>query len=475
MDGENYASMTYTINTAWAGFFTGTAAGAKYIVDTNDTSANSGNGYTPIVVGGTVKYIALTDNNVATFGKEALAYSQTAPVAATASNTTGNFTGLDLGYYMVYPKGANINVSPYTSIVSLTTTDPSQEVVQKAEYPTLEKTDSDDSVEVGQTVTYTLTSKVPDTTGYDTFDFTMNDQMTAGLTFDGTDSITVKIDNDGTDVEIPATGTGAYTYASETAGEGFATAFKITIPVMSYQDYIGKKITVTYTATVNDSAVTKIDKNHATLTYSHDPKDNTKKTTTPPDEETVFSAKIVIDKVDGTNTSAKLADAKFILRCKSVADADSAAQAKVGKYYVYTAASGDTPATVTWVDEAAIDTKVSTGTNVAESDVTGATIKTTNASGATSFDGLENGVYELIEVAAPAGYNQISGVAATVTVNGNNTSEASLTATQQIENNAGSVLPSTGGIGTTIFYIAGIVMVLGAAAIVIARRKAEQE
>ena len=292
---------------------------------------------------------------MATFGKEALAYSQTTPVAPVTSNTTGAFTGLDLGYYMVYPNGANINVSPYTSIVSLTTTDPSQEVVQKAEYPTLEKEDSDDSVEVGQTVTYTLTSKVPNTTGYETFDFTMHDQMTAGLTFDGEDSISVKIDNDGTEVVIPTTGTGAYTYATEAAGEGFTTVFKITIPVMNYQNYIGKDIIVTYTATVNDNAVIKIDKNHATLEYSHNPKDEDDKTTTPPNEETVFSAKIVIDKVDGTNPSAKLAGAKFILRCKSVVDEDDEAQDKVGKYYVYTAATADAPATVTWVDETAID------------------------------------------------------------------------------------------------------------------------
>lgn len=454
----DYSSVAYTINSNWTGFFAAGANGAKYIVDANDTTANGGNGYTPIVVNGTVKYIALRNDNIDDFGKDALAYSQTTPVTPTASNTTGEFTGLDLGYYMVYPKGANLNVGNYSSIVSLTTTKPNAEVTQKAEYPTLEKTDSDDSVQVGQTVTYTLTSKVPDTTGYTSFTFTMHDQMTEGLTFNE-NSITVMI---GTDVEVKD-----FDFANETAATGYTTAFGITIPVKDYQSYVDEIITVTYTATVNSNAVTKIEKNKATLEYSNDPKDSSKKTTTPPDEEKVFTAKILINKYDANNTNAKLKDAKFILRCKSVADTGNAAKAEAGKYYKV-AADG----AVSWVTEATVDGKVTDSDAVALSDIeNGATVVTTDTAGAATFAGLENGVYELIEVAAPAGYNQIKGVATEITVNGNNTDIASLTSTANVANNAGAELPSTGGMGTTLFYIIGGLMMVAAVVLLVTKKR----
>ncbi len=471
----DFSTMVYTISTKWAGFFTGTAAGAGYILDTNDTTANGGQGYTPIVVGGDVKYIGLTDSNIAEFAKAALEYSQKTPVTNDGENTTGSFADLPLGYYMVYPKGANLNVGDYTSIVSLTTTKPNASVVQKAEFPTLEKTDDDDSVEVGQEVTYTLTSKVPDTTGFDTFDFTFHDQMTKGLTFNGADDITVTIGSGATAVTVPATSENGshYVYATETPGTGYETAFKITIPVMKYQDHIGETITVTYKATVNSDAISSVEKNHATLEYSNNPQDDEDKTTTPPDEEEVFTAKIVIDKRDGSNSSAKLAGAKFILRCKSVADAtDGNATAEPGKYYVY----DSTNDTVSWVAETAIDAKV-TGNNAAlESDIAnGATVVTTLDDGSAVFAGLENGVYELIEVEAPAGYNQIKGVAAEVTVAGEAANTATLTVTTPVDNNSGTELPSTGGIGTTIFYVLGGLLVACAGVLLITKTRMRRE
>ena len=83
--------------------------------------------------------------------------------------------------------------------------------------------------------------------------------------------------------------------------------------------------------------------------------------------------------------------------------------------------------------------------------------------------GLAPGTYYLEEVKFPDGYNPLDErVAVTIT------SEATAAVEITVENTAGTQLPSTGGIGTTIFYIAGAVLVLGAVAIIIARRKAEQ-
>lgn len=468
---------TYTINSSWTGFFSSTP-GSNYIVTDNDTTANNGNGYTPIIVDGVRKYIALTEDNIEAFAKAALAYSQDSVnrVPVIAQNTDGAFTGLDLGYYMIYPKGASITPeNGFSSIVSLTDNKPNATIAQKATFPTMQKTDDDQSVELGQVVNYTLTSKIPDTTGFDAYTFTFHDQMTDGLTFNA-NSITVSIDNNGTAVTIPANtadghSTDGYAYSTETASEGYETAFAIAIPVMQYQNYVGKTITVSYTATVDADAVTNVENNKANLEYSNNPKDTTTNHT-PDDIEKVFSAKIVIDKYDGSNNAAKLSGAQFILRCKTPGTTATGEKvtAAQGKYYKLT------EGVVSWVDETTISGKVdaSTPQEVSASDIAnGATYVTTNVSGAAEFAGLENGTYELIEITAPDGYNKIKGVAATITINeGDTSTTAQLTKTQGIANNAGTQLPSTGGIGTTIFYIVGGMLLVGAAIVLVARRKA---
>ena len=108
-----------------------------------------------------------------------------------------------------------------------------------------------------------------------------------------------------------------------------------------------------------------------------------------------------------------------------------------------------------------------------------------------TFAGLDDGYYRLVETVTPQGYNTLDITYFEITANHTVTGLTSLTGTDgvsftmtpvlataeldaEIENNQGTELPSTGGIGTTIFYVAGIVLVLGAAAIIIACRKAEQ-
>lgn len=296
-DAGTYTAVAYTINPAWDGFFAAGAPGAAYIVDTNTGSLNE------ITVNGAKKYINITESNVAEFAKAAFKYAQENNIAATTTQTvaqdaeTVKFENLALGYYMVYPRGASVQSGDFTSIVSISNTSPNGKVEQKAEWPGIGKTADDISVEVGQTVTYTLSSKVPDTTGYNKkYEMTFADKTSDGLTFDGEDTIVVKIGDatltKGTD----------YTVSTETAD------FSVTIDMLTGEE--GSKtakytydapITVTYTATVNDGAVTKIDENNATLTYNNNPKDETSKDTTPPVIVKTFSAKIVINKVDGAD------------------------------------------------------------------------------------------------------------------------------------------------------------------------------
>jgi len=458
-DAGDYTAVAYTINSNWSAFFAAGAPGAGYIVDTNTGDLNE------INVNGAKKYINITESNVAAFAKAAFKYAQENNISPTTTQTVAKgatsvkFENLALGYYMVYPRGASVQSGDYTSIVSISNTAPNGKVAQKAEWPGIGKTADDVSVEVGQKVTYTLSSKVPDTTGYNKkYEMTFADTTSAGLTFDGVDSIVVKI---GSRTLVKDTD---YTVSTDTAD------FAVTIDMLTGNE--GSKtakytyndaITVTYTATVNDQAVTKIDKNTATLTYNNNPKDDTSKDTTPPVVVKTFSSKIVIKKVDGADKKTPLEGAKFVLRAKTIGQATGDSHETdlaAGKYYFYDATAKD----VKWVtpaSEKAEDLAKDTTVTVAVTDAQGV---------ADVFKGLENGTYELIEVEAPAGYNLLT-TPAEVTVAGSDADETTLTITTPVENNSGTQLPSTGGIGTTIFYIIGAILVIGAGVVLVTRRR----
>lgn len=102
-----------------------------------------------------------------------------------------------------------------------------------------------------------------------------------------------------------------------------------------------------------------------------------------------------------------------------------------------------------------------------------ATVKTTDDKGAASFDGLKDGTYYLEEVEAPAGYNLLKDPVQ-ITVNGANATTAnlsSLTVTGNVENSSGAELPETGGMGTTIFYVLGSVLILAAVVLLVTRKR----
>ena len=329
-------------------------------------------------------------------------------------------TGLDLGYYFV--------TSSTGALCNLTTTNPDATIHDKNDVP-FDKVDDKTSVEVGETVSYTITGKVPDTTGFTTYTYLITDTMSEGLTFQKDAKVTVG----GTDVTSACT----ITYDVE----GNANKFTVSIPVMTYT--IGAEIKVSYSAVVNENAVAKIEKNHAILTYSNDPTNDTTHNSNPK-EETVYSAKLVIDKYQKDVESKKLANAKFVLKNDE------------GKYYKYTAATESAAAKVEWVKNQADATEVTTNTN-----------------GAAAFNGLKDGTYYLVETAAPAGYNLLANEVK-VTINGADATEvdlSSLTATAKVENSTGTTIPETGGIGTTIFYVAGGLLVLGAVILLITKKR----
>jgi fimbrial isopeptide formation D2 family protein/LPXTG-motif cell wall-anchored protein len=328
-------------------------------------------------------------------------------------------SGLDLGYYLVV--GAN------EALANLTTTNPSVTIHDKNDVP-FDKVDDKESVEIGEVVNYTINGKVPDTTGFTSYEYTITDTMSEGLTFN--DDVKVYVGN----VEL----TGNYTY--EKVGNGF----KVTIKVMDIQDKVTQPIVVKYTATVNENAIAKISKNDAKLVYSNNPTDS-KNHGELTDKETVYSAKIKIVKYHDAleDTNNRLQNAKFVLS-KKVMEGE-----KEGvKYYKYDSINN----AVTWVDTRK-----------------DADVFVTTVNGEAEVRGLKNGTYYLIETEAPAGYNLLA-EPVKVEINGSDANVDSLTVTTNVENHTGSLLPGTGGIGTQIFYIAGAALLLGAVVVLLVKK-----
>lgn len=342
--------------------------------------------------------------------------------ALTVADGKATVTGLDLGYYFV--------TSSTGALCNLTTTDPTVTIHDKNDMP-FEKVADKTNADVGQIVTYTITGKVPDSTGFDTYIYTIEDTMSDGLTFNR-DSLKVKVGN--TDVTADTTKC-KITYDGTTA----PNTFKVSIIVKNCT--VGDPIEVTYNATVNEKAIAKVSNNEATLTYSNNPTDSTKTTTTPPEIVKVYTSKIVIDKFESGSEATKLPNAKFVLYKKE----------KSGEtvYYRW----NDTTKKVEWV-----------------TDMKAATVVTTNEQGEATFGGLADGTYYLVETEAPAGYNPLT-EPVEVTVEGSSTETAKLSVTAKVANKTGTTLPSTGGMGTTIFYVLGSALVLGAVVLLVTKKR----
>ena len=497
-DGK-YDVVAYTIATKWEAFFQGSAAGASYLVAAADATEAQKSSLNMINFNGSVYYLNLTESNVVAFTNSAMDYAMNTPVA---KDTTGAGTGSDvavsnlpLGYYLMIPVDASLKTDASSgSVASITSTIPNADILVKAKKPDIEKTDNVISADVGQTVTYTVTGEVPNTAGYETYKYVIKDEMTSGLTFNKDVAVTI----DG--VADPVTSQCTITYTD--------TGFTADIPVKDLQGTpgtnglganVGKTITLTYTATVNDNAVASDnEKNKVHLEYGHNPSSLEKTTDI---QEEVYTAKIIINKYTGESATSgtKLPNAKFALMNSE------------GKYYKYTAAvaaSGTPgeagyvaaqPAKVEWVTvtgaptsgtASVTDAMAKALADDAASDTPTFTAQTTNSDGAAEFPGIKDGTYYLVEFEAPDGYNRLD-KPQTVTVTGEDADTATgkvenkadatgsfdkaKNETADVQNNSGTVLPSTGGIGTTIFYVVGSIMVVAAGVLLITKKRMSRE
>jgi fimbrial isopeptide formation D2 family protein/LPXTG-motif cell wall-anchored protein len=468
-----YDAVVYTIDSDWTAFFNGD--GASYIVDTNTGDLN------PIKINGTTKYINITESNKVAFTNAAMKYAidnnlSTDKTATGVASGDVTVSGLDLGYYLMVPVDqTDEKTNPLNTtgtIASLTSTIPTADIYVKATKPTVEKTDNTVSADIGQTVNYELKGKVPNTSGTASFTYQLKDTLSSGLTLNH-------------DVAITIGGTAVAAATAESWISYETNGFTITVPVVDYQANKGEDIVVTYTAVVNANAIQSTnEKNSATVKYGRNP-DQLQEST--PVEEELYSANIIINKYTGNDATngTKLPDAVFALM---KIDGGTA------KYYKYTAASGTTPASVSWVEVSGAPTSGTAtvtdamATALANAGTAGTiTTKTTDADGAASFDGIADGTYYLVEIAAPEGYNRLDAPQA-VTVTGTDvdnttdhlentayagqtTFDEAVNAQADVNNATGTALPSTGGIGTTIFYVIGAILVLGAGILLVTRRR----
>ena len=392
------------------------------------------------------------------FADDFTAAALTAGTAETATSgklgkvESHKFEGLDYGYYLVYQTGTKEIQSSLVSVDALEET-----VNLKGEAPSIAKTANTATVEIGQVVTYTITGTIPDTTGYADYTYKIHDTLTKGLDF-------VK-DADGTAVDAPA----AYpvsvqigedlatTKTAALSGEGNRTMeLNLSEWIIANQDRKGQGFTVTYYAKVNQNAVVQTN-NKAELEYGNNSNDTTKGN---PEIVTTPTYPLDIKKTDTKGTL--LAGAKFRLY-KNEEDAKAANDNAIkvtGSDGSYTVAEDQK--TESNMD---MDTK-------AEAVGAGYNLR---------LNGLAAGTYWLVEKEAPAGYNKLTApIRVTITQDGEN--ELKWTVSKDnvpeddkiidVENTTGTILPGTGGMGTILFTVVGIALVLIiAASFVISRRK----
>ena len=362
------------------------------------------------------------------------------------SNTAYTFSDLSAGYYLVYVTGGKEIQS------SLVTVDADRSTVNlKTEAPSITKQADKETAEIGQVVTYTVTGAIPDTTGYDSYVYKINDELTKGLDFVNNANGTACTDNK-VAVKVAFTdGTDAST-APTTATLDAVNHRKMTLDLSSWvrenQRNKGKEFNVTYYAKVNDKAVVA-EKNSAKLEYGNDP-DNTTETT--PSEAKTPTYPLNIKKTDH-KTSGLLAGAKFSLYTETEynKDADTRQAIKVtginGNYVV-------DPTSENTVFESA-------ATKIGENEYN------------LHVNGLAEGTYYLVETKAPDGFNKLTAPVVIKITKSADTDVNKWTISKDgtvendkiidIENSTGSLLPSTGGRGAIAFAVIAALLVFGVA------------
>jgi fimbrial isopeptide formation D2 family protein/LPXTG-motif cell wall-anchored protein len=394
---------------------------------------NGGN----VVIKDNTAQAAITDDN-ADFAAWAKAYGVKNTTSITASTDSAEviWTGLAEGYYFI--------TTTTGSLVSIDSIKPNAEVNDKNPGTSVSKVitgaNSIDEegekalAQVGTTVSYE--SRIPISRG--AYNYTFTDTMTKGLTLDAS-SVKVYVVNSGAKVadETSDVNSACGTVTADNQTNENIADITVVFDDAWLKTNWEKDIVIQYSATVNKDAVIADASNPNTAKITYGNKDNP---LTNEDTADVYSAKITVKKVDGENKA--LEGAGFKLK-----NSDN-------KWYVIT------DGIVSWADTEA------GGTEILPVKGTG-----TQTDAVASFTGLADGTYTLVETTVPGGYNKAPDKTVTIDPAKENNWTTELTVESTVTNNQGTELPSTGGIGTTIFYIVGGVMVAGAVVFLLTKRR----
>ena len=506
-------NVAYTLNSAYEGFFQSKITGASTL--TGEALSEKAYAYVKEQVG--------TDgSNGAAFAKDIMGWIlknasavASTHTAATTTDSTTVISNLAYGYYVVYPLGAtdtstapgNETVKSVASLVSVT--DVNATVNMKSNYPTVDKklipsqsgngikvdaivdgswegnhqmelddeNESEDTIAphgaadekkagdfgIGDTVTYQLTSKVPDMTGYNSYTFKFTDTLSKGLDLKAI--LSVKVGS----TELKAGKTGANTYALSYDKTTRILTVTLNDFYNSYKGREGETITVVYTATLNKDAVIGMNPNtnKAVVEYSNDPKS----------DGTGKSEPSIVDVHTFDFTIYKY----YLKDQNNKEDKTALAKAEFELYKGNTeGTAADEQAKVNIVDEGNGVYRQATADEAKAADFTSAKI-VSDADGKVLVKGLEAGTYYLRETKAPEGYNKLlsdikvvieanydtttgklTNYTVTYTYNGNPitvTNTDKLTSPEvPVENKTGAQLPSTGSKGALMVTLAGIVL-----------------
>lgn len=508
--GENVA---YTLNSEYEGFF-------KTKVENG--SSLSGEALSDAAYNYVKTQVGTDGSNGAAFAKEIMKWilenTTTVETTHTTATTTAGTTVIDklaYGYYVVYPLGAtdtstapgNETVKSVASLVSVTGTDAT--VNMKSNYPTVDKkiipaqsgsgitvgaivddtwagvhhmelddeNESEDAIAphgttdekkagdfgIGDTVTYQLTSKVPDMTGYTSYTFKFTDTLSKGL--DLKEVLSVKVGN----TTLTAKKSGVNTYALAYDKTNRILTVTLNDFYNSYKEHVGETITVVYTATLNKDAVIGMNPNtnKAELEFSNKPgTDETGKS-----EPSIVNAhtfdftifKYYLKDQKNQNDKTALAGAEFELYKANTEDT-----------------AADTNAKINIIDENNGVYRQATPEEASTAGFTSAKI-VSDEDGKVLVKGLKAGTYYLKETKAPDGYNkllsdikieikakyndatgELESYSVIYTYNGNSTTvtnkDKATSPEVPVENKTGAQLPSTGSKGALMVTLAGIVL-----------------
>ena len=514
---KNGNNVAYTLNSAYEGFFQSKITDAstlkgealsekayEYVKDQVGTDGSNGAAFAKDIMGWILSASGETKTAV-----------ESTHSTTTTADTKTVIENLIYGYYVVYPLGAtDTSTAPgnetVKSVASLVNVTGDASINMKSNYPTVDKkiipaqsgsgikvdaivdgswegthdmvlddeNDSEDTIAprgaadgkkaedfgIGDTVTYQLTSKVPDMTGYNSYTFKFSDTLSKGL--DLKEVLSVKVGN--TTLKAGKTGTNTYALTYD------KTSRILTVTLNdfynSYKNHTGETITVVYTATLNKDAVIGMNPNtnKAVVEYSNNP--STDKTgTSEPSTVDAHTFDFTIYKYylkDQNNKEDKIAleKAEFELYKGNTEGTAADEQAKVNI-----------------VDEGNGVYRQATADEAKAADFTSAKI-VSDADGKVLVKGLDAGIYYLRETKAPEGYNKLlsdikveikanydettgklTSYSVDYTYNGKTTNGTAITDKDShpvvaVENKTGAQLPSTGSKGALMVTLAGIVL-----------------